>query len=55
MIQAAYDKLKLRYGSEAVFAELFTVDEQIDTWDKLNEEGDVAANKIFTESLKHGN
>lgn len=55
LIQAAYDKLKLKYGAVAAFAELFTVDEQVDMWDRLNAEGDVAANKLFSESLKHGN
>ena len=55
LIKSAYDKLKAKYGVEAAFAELFTVDEQVDMWDKLNAEGDIAANKVFSDTMKHGN
>ena len=54
LINEAYDRLKERYGSEPMFTELFTVDEQMEMWDKLNaEEG--RADRMLSDTMKHGN
>ena len=54
VIEEAYDRLKLTYGSEKAFAELFDVDAQMDMWTKLNEQ-EGRAHKLLTEGMKHGN
>ena len=38
-----------------MFAELFTVDEQMDMWDRMNAEQPEFANRLLTEGMKHGN
>lgn len=38
LINSAYEKLKVKYGSVPSFQELFTIDEQMDFWEKLNAE-----------------
>ena len=53
LIIDAYERLKERYSSEPMFAELFTVDEQMEMWDKLNEEG--RADRMLSDTMKHGN
>ena len=53
LINEAYERLKERYGSEPMFTELFTVDEQMEMWDKLNEEG--RADRMLSDTMKHGN
>ena len=38
-----------------MFAELFTVDEQMEMWEKMNEEQDGRADRLLSETMKHGN
>ena len=38
LINFAYEKLKVKYGGVPAFQELFTIDEQMDFWEKLNAE-----------------
>ena len=55
MIVAAYERLKVQYGVEPVFAELFTVDEQMEMWDRMIEESDERVDRLLSETMKHGN
>ena len=54
MIEKAYASLREVYKDDENIQGLFTVDEQCDMIDKINEEeGD--ASKVLTEATKHGN
>ena len=55
LILTTYGRLKPKYGSQPMFADLFTVDEQMDMWDRMNGEQSEAANRLLTEGTKHGN
>ena len=55
VIEQAYDKLKQSYGLDPCFTGLFTVDEQMDMWDKINSEEGARAERLLSETMKHGN
>ena len=53
-IEQGYEKLKQRFRSDEEVKELFTVDDQLDMVDELNEKEGYAS-KMLTEAIKHGN